>query len=62
MSKKSKTKKIFVLVDRGVAEVVENTVPTGYVVEVVDLDNIRAGDSYPSAEAARCVQRLGIAP
>ena len=44
-------KKIFVLVRGGCAEVEESTIPAGYEVEVVDFDNIEAGDAYPSEEA-----------
>ncbi len=54
-------KKIFVVVDRGIAEVVEDSVPEGYVVEVIDLDAIKLGDRYPSAEAAECVRRSDLA-
>jgi hypothetical protein len=43
--------KIFVTVSGGCAYVVEDTVPRGFVVEVVDFDNIGAGDSFPSAQA-----------
>lgn len=43
--------KIFVTVSGGCASVVEDTVPRGFVVEVVDFDNIGAGDSFPSVEA-----------
>jgi len=43
--------KIFITVSGGVAYVVEETVPAGYVVEVVDFDNIKAGDTFPSEEA-----------
>lgn len=43
--------KIFVTVSGGCAYVVEGTVPPGFVVEVIDLDNIGAGDSFPSNEA-----------
>jgi hypothetical protein len=43
--------KIFVTVSGGCAYVAEDTVPPGFVVEVVDFDNIGAGDSFPSVEA-----------
>jgi hypothetical protein len=43
--------KIFVTVSGGCAYVVEDTVPHGFVVEVVDFDNIGAGGSFPSQEA-----------
>lgn len=57
VSKMKRLRKIFVIVDRGIAEVVESTVPQGYLVEVIDLDAIKMGDPYPSAEAAECVRR-----
>jgi len=43
--------KIFVTVSGGCAYVMEDTVPQGFVVEVIDFDNIEAGDSFPSDEA-----------
>lgn len=46
-------KKIFVTVSGGVAEVQEDTVPEGYKVEIIDFDNIEAGDEYPSQEAVQ---------
>ena len=47
----AKPHKIFVRVSGGCAEVCQDTVPAGVEVEVVDFDNIEAGDSFPSAEA-----------
>ena len=44
-------KKIFVTVSGGCAYVMEDTVPQGFTVEVVDFDNIGAGDNFPSVEA-----------
>lgn len=44
-------KKIFVTVTGGVAYVMEDTVPPGYEVEIIDFDDINAGDSFPSAKA-----------
>ena len=44
-------KKIFVTVSGGCAYVMEDTVPPGLAVEVIDFDNIKAGDSFPSVEA-----------
>jgi hypothetical protein len=38
-------KKIFVTVDGGVAYAVEGTVPEGYVVEIIDYDNLRETDN-----------------
>jgi len=43
--------KIFVTVSGGCAYVMEDTVPRGFVLEVIDFDNIEAGDNFPSAEA-----------
>jgi hypothetical protein len=44
-------KKIFVTVSGGCAYVMDDTVPEGFEVEIVDLDNIEAGDSFPSIQA-----------
>ena len=44
-------KKIFVTVSGGVAYVQEDSVPAGYEVEIIDFDNIQAGDQFPSDEA-----------
>ena len=44
-------KKIFVTVSGGCACVIEDTLPLGLAVEVIDYDNIEAGDAFPSAEA-----------
>jgi hypothetical protein len=44
-------KKIFVTVSGGCAYVMEDTVPQGFAVEVIDFDNIEAGDRFPSMEA-----------
>ena len=46
-------KKIFVTVFGGCAYVIEDTVPQGFEVEVIDFDNIEAGDKFPSQEARR---------
>lgn len=43
--------KIFVTVSGGCAYVMEDTVPQGFTVEVIDFDNIEAGDNFPSVEA-----------
>jgi len=49
--------KIFVTVSGGCAYVIDDTVPKGYTVEVIDFDNIEAGDSFPSPEArAYCAE------
>lgn len=43
--------KIFVTVVGGCAYVMEDTVPSGHEVEIIDFDNIEAGDNFPSREA-----------
>jgi len=43
--------KIFVTVSGGCAYVIEDTVPKGFTVEIIDFDNIEAGDNFPSGEA-----------
>jgi len=44
-------KKVFVTVSGGVAYVVEETVPIGYEIEIIDFDNIKDGGDERSAEA-----------
>jgi hypothetical protein len=44
--------KIFVTVSGGCAYVADDTVPAGCEVEIIDFDNIEAGDSFPSKEAS----------
>lgn len=44
-------KKIFVTVSGGCAYVIDETVPQGFEVEIIDFDNIEAGDDFPSEEA-----------
>jgi hypothetical protein len=44
--------KIFVTVSGGCAYVVDDTVPADCEVEIIDFDNIEAGDSFPSREAS----------
>jgi len=44
-------KRIFVTVYGGCAYVMEDTVPAGFEVEIIDFDNIEAGDSFPSKDA-----------
>ena len=46
-------KKIFVTVSGGCAYVMEDTVPKGFAVEIIDFDNIEAGDGFPSSEARK---------
>ena len=49
--------KIFITVSGGVAYVMEDTVPPGYVVEIIDFDHIGAGDDFPSEQAREyCVE------
>jgi hypothetical protein len=43
--------KIFVTVSGGCAYVIEGTVPQGFTVEIIDFENIEAGDNFPSEEA-----------
>jgi len=50
--------KIFVTVSGGCAYVMEDTVPNGFEVEIIDFDNIEAGDNFPSREASEyCAKR-----
>jgi len=44
-------KKIFITVSGGVAEAMEDTVRVGFVTEIIDFDNIEAGDDFPSDDA-----------
>jgi hypothetical protein len=46
-------KKIFVTVSGGCAYTMGDTVPEGYELEVIDFDNIEAGDDFPSVEAQK---------
>ncbi len=51
-------KKIFVTISGGCAYVMDDTVPHGFAVEVIDFDNIEAGDRFPSPEAFQyCTER-----
>jgi hypothetical protein len=43
--------KIFVTVSGGCAYVIADTVPQGFEVEIIDFDNIEAGDNFPSEQA-----------
>jgi hypothetical protein len=50
-------KKILVTVSGGCAEVIKDTVPEGFEVEIIDFDNIEAGDSFPSIQSLNyCLQ------
>lgn len=53
-------KKILVTVYGGVAEVMEDTLPPGYVAEVIDFDNIGAGDDFPSEDARRYCEEYDL--
>ena len=54
----TRMKKIFVTVSGGCAYVMTDTVPQGWEVEIIDFDNIEAGDDFPSAEAREyCTDR-----
>lgn len=53
------TKKIFVTVSGGCAYVIDETVPHGFEVEIIDFDNIEAGASFPSQEAREYCRKLG---
>jgi len=43
--------KVFVVVDDGMATVLQDTLPPNVQVEIIDLDLIRMGESFPSPEA-----------
>jgi len=53
-------KKIFVTVSGGCAYVIDDTVPEGFEVEIVDFDNIAAGDSFPSIQALNYCLNHGL--
>jgi hypothetical protein len=52
--------KIFVTVSGGCAYVMDDTVPSGCEVEVIDFDDIEAGDDFPSPEAREYCSRYGL--
>jgi hypothetical protein len=52
--------KIFVTVWGGCADVIEETVPQGFEVEIIDFDNIQEGDSFPSEEAREYCAKHGL--
>jgi hypothetical protein len=53
-------KKILITVRGGRPYVINETVPEGYLIELVDYDNIEEGDSWPSEEArVYCEEVLG---
>lgn len=53
-------KKIFVTVTGGCAYVMDDTVPEGYEVEIIDFDDIEAGDDFPSRQAREYSERSGL--
>jgi hypothetical protein len=52
--------KIFVTVSGGCAYVMRDTVPKGFTVEIVDFDNIAAGDKFPSRDALKYCAEHGL--
>ena len=52
--------KLFITVSGGVEYVMEDTVPRGYVAEIIDFDNIDAGDEFPSKEAREYRTKYGL--
>jgi hypothetical protein len=55
-------RKIFVVVRGGVAYAMEDTIPEGFELEIVDFDNIAAGDRFSSNEARRFCEMKGLWP
>jgi hypothetical protein len=53
-------KKILVTVSGGCAYVIDDTVPEGFEVEIVDFNNIEAGDSFPSIQALNYCLNHGL--
>jgi len=51
--------KIFITVSGGRPYVMEDTVPTGIVVELIDFDNIDEGAEFPSQNARKYCEQLG---
>ena len=52
--------KILITVSGGVAYIMEDTVPPGYVAEIIDFDNIGAGDDFPSEQAREYCAQHGL--
>jgi hypothetical protein len=50
--------KIFVTVRGGRPYIIEETVPSGYTVELIDFDNIEEGTPWPSGEARNYCERV----
>ena len=42
--------------------VCDDTVPPGYELELIDFDNIREGDAYPSPEAYQYCKKHHLVP
>jgi len=53
-------KKLSITVRGGCAYVMEDTVPSGYVAEIIDFDNIDAGSEFPSNEAREYCSEHGL--
>ena len=57
MKERREMEKIFIAVSGGVAYVMHDTVPPGYLAEIIDFDNIKGGDDFPSEKACQyCVE------
>ena len=52
-------KKIFIMVTGGVAYVAEESVPSGWKVEIIDFDNIDEGEDFRSDEARQYCMNTG---
>ena len=52
--------KLFVTVRGGCAYVMEDTVPPGCLVEIIDFDNINVGAEFPSREAREYCSKHGL--
>ena len=52
--------KIFITVSGGVAYIMEDTVPPGFVAEIIDFDNIGAGEDFPSEQAREYCAQHGL--
>ena len=53
-------KKIFVTVSGGCAYAMTDAVPDGFQLEIIDFDNIAAGDPFPSTEAKNYCTARGL--
>ncbi len=52
--------KIFITVSGGVAYIIVDTVPPGFVAEIIDFDNIGAGEDFPSEQAREYCAQHGL--